>query len=275
MILIADAGGSVTSWRYISSTNEISQLETDGFNMAHQNLDQYLEGIEDQLSRFENVRTVYLYVAGFDPMMIPVVDAAFKKVFPGADAFAFSDMLGAARSLWRGESFWAGILGTGANVSLFDGQEIKTVVKPLGYLLGDEGSGAAIGRKFLAAYLRDQLSTDLMTRFEISQSASPEMVIQQTYQGANTKKYWASVLPFIKENLKDEFCYNLVQRSFKEHFEAFFPDKKPIRQVCYTGSVAFHFSDVLRQVAADMDISIGMVTESPIAGLALYHQQNS
>ncbi len=271
MILIADAGGSKTDWRFIDSDQKINQFRTSGFNIRHKRLSDFLTSVGSELPTDGHLSEIHFYVAGFHSSYSRQIAEDFNKLYPTADVFGYSDMLGAARSLCGNNRGWAGVLGTGANMAHYDGRNIEVHVPPLGYLLGDEGSGAWIGREFLTAYLRRQMPSLIKKKLEESTSISYEEVLDKTYNGSGVKHYWASFLPFLNENIGDEWVYSLIYRSFLKHFEVFFPETtdEPLH---YTGSVAYHFSSVLRQAAIDSKLSIGIISESPIAGLALYHQ---
>ncbi len=276
MILIADAGGSNTSWRVIRDDNRIEQLKTAGINLVHSRIEDFLSEVKDQLAPFKEADTVHFYVAGLTSVdQHDEVAMNFGYFFTKARIRVESDLLAAARSLCLDERGWAGILGTGANMAYFDGNKIVRSISPLGYILGDEGSGAYLGKKLLVDYCRERMPSEVREKINDRFSLSLQEILEKTYRGDESKQFLASFSKFLFQNIAHPYCYQLVYDGFTDHFRAFLTDTDAEEVVHYTGSVAFYFSNILRQAAKDHGIKIGNVTESPIAGLTLYHQKYS
>jgi N-acetylglucosamine kinase-like BadF-type ATPase len=197
------------------------------------------------------------------------------QFFPGAQVEIGWDLLAAARALCGREAGIACIIGTGSNTCLYDGEKITGNVANLGWILADEGSGTNIGRKFLVAYLREKLSPELAAQFHARFPFTREEFLEKVYQQEKPSAFLASFMKFIFQHLKDPYCYQLVYNSFAELYEENvmrYPGYQNLK-VHFVGSVAFYFSDILRQVANDKGITVKNILESPIAGLTLYHQQ--
>ena len=146
----------------------------------------------------------------------------------------------------------------------------------LGWILADEASGTNIGRKFLVAYLREKLPTELAAQFKARFPLSREEFLERVYQHEKPSAFLASFMKFIFQHLKEPYCYNLIYKSFSDFYEnnvMGYPDyqKYPVH---FTGSVAFYFNDILRQAAMDKGIFVKNILEGPIAGLTLYHQKD-
>ncbi len=274
MILIGDAGGSSTSWRRIDEAGSISQFKTIGLNISVSQPGSYLDSIFEELRPFQDVSSIHFYVAGFrgeENTRIEIRDA-FAKYFTKAEIFIESDLLGAARSLHGSNEGWVGILGTGANMAFYDGSAVNQLIPSLGYVLGDEGSGAHIGKKILVDFCRKKLPSNLQAAFDEAFGLSIDDVIGQTYRSERPNLFLASFTKFIAENLSHPYCYDLVLNSFEEHINVFLRDYDQ-KAIAYTGSIAFHFAQILRKVGQEKGINIGKVSESPIAGLTLFHQE--
>src|SRR5690606_30507176 len=157
---------------------------------------------------------------------------------------------------------------------LYNGNEIIGNVANLGWILADEGSGASIGKKFLIDYLRGKLPNDLALSFKKRFPLSREEFLEKIYQQERPSTFLGSFSKFIFQHLKEPYCYQLVYDSFSEFYEnnvMQYADYKKLK-VHFTGSIAFYFSDLLRQVANDKGITVRNILEGPIAGLTLYHQ---
>lgn len=167
-------------------------------------------------------------------------------------------------------------MGTGSNSCLYDGKQITGNIANLGWILADEGSGANIGRKFLVDYLRGKFPESLAKSFKERFPFTREEFLEKVYQKEKPSAFLASFMRFIFQHLKESYCHKLVYNSFAEFYDNNvipYPNSKNLK-VHFTGSVAFYFSDILRQVANDKGVTVKNILESPIAGLTLYHQKN-
>jgi N-acetylglucosamine kinase-like BadF-type ATPase len=279
MILIADSGGSKTDWRLLKKDGTIGQAHTLGFNPYYQPIEHLTTIVRDSLVQqvgTEPVERIYFYGSGVSSEKNQeLIRNCFLQFFPGAQVEIGWDLLAAARALCGREAGIACIIGTGSNTCLYDGEKITGNVANLGWILADEGSGTNIGRKFLVAYLREKLSPELAAQFHARFPFTREEFLEKVYQQEKPSAFLASFMKFIFQHLKDPYCYQLVYNSFAELYEENvmrYPGYQNLK-VHFVGSVAFYFSDILRQVANDKGITVKNILESPIAGLTLYHQQ--
>jgi N-acetylglucosamine kinase-like BadF-type ATPase len=168
-------------------------------------------------------------------------------------------------------------MGTGSNSCLYDGKKIVDNIANLGWILADEGSGANIGRKFLVDYLRNKLPEGIARQFHERFPLTREEFLEKVYQQERPSAFLASFTKFIFQHLNDAYCYKLIYNSFAEFYENNVMQYKNYQnlKVHFTGSISFYFSDVLRQVANDKGITVKNILEGPIAGLTLYHQNDS
>jgi N-acetylglucosamine kinase-like BadF-type ATPase len=222
------------------------------------------------------VTKIFFYGAGVSSMKNQLtIKSAFLEFFPEAHIEIGWDLLAAARALCGHEPGIACIMGTGSNSCLYDGENIIGNVANLGWILADEGSGANIGRKFLVDYLRDRMPESVASHFRKRFPFSREEFLEKIYQQEKPSAFLASFAKFIFQHLDDPYCYQLVYSSFAEFYEnnvMKYPDYAKLK-VHFVGSIAFYFSDILRQVANDKGITVKNVLEGPIAGLTLYHSE--
>ncbi|HYC84505.1 MAG TPA: N-acetylglucosamine kinase [Chryseosolibacter sp.] len=280
MILIADSGGSKTDWRLIQKDGSIGQASAPGFNPYYQPIEDLKRDVEQillpKINGGEHVDKIYFYGAGVSSLKNQLtIKSAFLEYFPEAHIEIGWDLLAAARALCGREPGIACIMGTGSNSCLYDGSKITDNVANLGWILADEGSGANIGRKFLVDYLRRKMPETLSKQFHDRFPLSREEFLEKVYQQEKPSAFLASFAKFIFQHLKEPYCYKLVYDSFSEFYEnnvMEYPNYKKLK-VHFTGSIAFYFSDILRQVANDKGITVKNILEGPIAGLTLYHTQ--
>lgn len=278
MILIADSGGSKTDWRLILNNGNIEQASSPGFNPYYQPIEDLERIVNDillpKVPGGEQIHEIYFYGAGVSSEKNQLgIKKAFLDFFPQARIEIGWDLLAAARALCGNEPGIACIMGTGSNSCLYDGKNIVDNVANLGWILADEGSGANIGRKFLVDYLRKKFPDHLAKKFQARFPFSREEFLEKVYQQEKPSAFLASFAKFIFQHLKEPYCYQLVYSSFAEFYENNVMKYENYQnlKVHFTGSIAFYFSDILRQVANDKGITVKNILEGPIAGLTLYH----
>jgi N-acetylglucosamine kinase-like BadF-type ATPase len=204
------------------------------------------------------------------------VRGVFLEFFSKATVEIEWDLLAAARALCGQETGIACILGTGSNSCLYDGEKITGQVANLGWILADEGSGSSIGKKFLVDYLRGKLPDALAAQFKQRFPFSREEFLAKIYQQEKPSTFLATFSKFIFQHLKEPYCYRLAYDSFSEFYDnnvMKYPNYQHVK-VHFVGSIAFYYSDLLRQVANDKGITVKNILEGPIAGLTLYHQKD-
>lgn len=278
MILLADSGSTKTDWRLLHADGAVAQARTAGFNPFYQDADAVAAELTQHLRPLvtEAVTEVFFYGAGItDAARGAVIAGGIQRVFPEiARLETHSDMLGAARALCGRERGIACILGTGANTCLADGGEIREQVRSLGFWLGDEGSGGYLGKTLVTHFLHGELPADLAERFgRRFPDCTRETVLDHAYRQPFPNRYFAGFSKFLFDHRQHPFAHKLVTRAFALFFGKYVEKYGEARslKIHFTGSVAFYFNDILRQVATDRGLTLGVVMESPIAGLTLYH----
>ncbi|HMI66757.1 MAG TPA: hypothetical protein VK517_12000 [Cyclobacteriaceae bacterium] len=279
MILIADSGGSKMDWRMLNQDGTIGQAYCAGFNPYYQPVSDLRKNIEAVVLPVirEPVTKIFYYGAGLSSdKNRETIQSAFASYFADAKIEVGWDLLAAARALCGNEPGIACILGTGSNSCLYDGKNIIGNVANLGWILADEASGTDMGKRLIFDYFREEMPKTLAAQFHNRFPFSVEEVLEKVYQGEKPSAFLASFSKFIFQHLKEPYCYQLVYRCFADFYEnnVMKYENYATLKVHFTGSIAFYFSDVLRQVANDKGIIVKNILEGPIAGLALYHKKD-
>lgn len=279
MILIADGGSTKADWSVVENGNIIQRIYTKGINPFFQTEEEIGEEIKNSLIPYLNsvdFEAVYFYGAGCIFEKVDIVKRAIKQNLNVKGSVEVeSDMLGAARGLCGRESGIACILGTGSNSCLYNGKDIDANVSPLGFILGDEGSGAVLGKLFVSDLLKNQLTPGLKEKFLEKFDLVPGDIIDKVYRKPFPNRFLATFAPFISENMQDPTVHALVLNGFKAflkrnvmQYEKY--DEVPVH---FVGSVAFYFKNILQEAMQEMGVTLGNISQSPMSGLILYHQK--
>jgi N-acetylglucosamine kinase-like BadF-type ATPase len=276
MILIADSGSTKTDWRFIEPSGVITQHITSGLNPYHLSEIQIAQEISKLSSAIActEVQNVFFYGAGCSvKTKIENVKNAIKSIFVNAEIEVEHDLLAAARATCLNQAGMVAILGTGANSCQFNGKEITENVPSLGYLLGDEGSGAYMGRILLTQYLQNELPQELTKAFQKQYPENLERILDNIYKQAMPSRYLASFAPFLLHHKNHHHIRQLVAEAFQLFFTRYickYSQHKTL-PLHFVGSIAFYHNDTLQYVAEKNSITLGKIIEKPIAGLVLYH----
>lgn len=276
MILIADSGSTKTHWCVMENGQLVKHIFTKGISPFYQTENEIALEVEmNLLPGLEglHIDKVYFYGTGcaFPDKKIMVSDALGRN-FPDTIIEVHSDLLAAAHALFQRGRGVACILGTGSNSCLYDGGEVVQHVSPLGYVLGDEGSGAVLGRTLIADCLKNQLPGHMKIKLIDKYGLTPESVLENVYKKPFPNRYLAQFTPFLKENLDEPSIYNIVYSGF-DSFLMRNVMQYPLGDVAvgFVGSIAFHFSDVLAKAAAARGIVVSEIAQAPMDGLIKYY----
>lgn len=276
MNLIADSGSTNTHWCLIQAGEVVNEIVTDGINPFYQTDMEIIALLDDQLiPKLEkiDIDNIYFYGAGCSfPEKKILVSRALVRFFGNSMIEIQSDLLGAARSLFQHGKGIACILGTGSNSCYYNGKEIEQNVSPLGFILGDEGSGAVLGKLFIADCLKNQLPAELKEKFLTSYELTQEMILENVYKKPFPNRFLAQFTPFLLENIEEPSIFNLVYDSF-DAFLVRNVMQYPLEDtlVGCVGSVAYYFRDTLEIVASERRIVISDIVQNPMKGLVKYH----
>ncbi len=278
MILLADGGSTKVDWCLLDQGKQVKQLYTKGANPFFRNREDIAEELSIKLApelKDLPIGEIWFYGAGCVPEKQDQIRGAIQDTLSGirvSQIHVGSDLLAAARGLCKHQKGIACIIGTGSNSCYYDGEEIRKNISPLGYILGDEGSGAVLGRLFLGACLKNQLTPGLKELFLKEMDLTQSEILDRVYKQPMPNRFLASLSPFLLRYIGDQSVYGIVYSAFIDFF------KKNVMQydyknlpVSFTGSVAFHFQSVLKEAAAGLNTRIGVITQSPMEGLIQYH----
>lgn len=277
MILIADSGSTKTDWCVVENGESILRFKTRGTNPFFQTEEEIGKEIEagllPSLEGFEP-SAIYFYGAGCAfPEKNDMIRRAVNR-YLSVPVEVGSDLLAAARALCGDQPGIACIMGTGSNSCYYDGREIVKNVSPLGFILGDEGSGAVLGKLLIGDVLKDQLPPALKDQFLTQYELTPALIMDKVYRQPFPNRFLAGFSPFIREHLDEPAIWELVTRSFLAFFTRNVKQYDYFEQpVHLVGSVAWYYQDVLKEIAFDLGIRLGTITRSPMEGLIAYHGQ--
>ena len=282
MKLIADSGSTKTDWVLIDGTTVVARYLTQGINPFHQSENDILTILRlellpqlpsDRLQATDDALQIYFYGSGVRPELEPLMRCLLTEVFPHSEVVsAHGDLLGAARAVCGNSPGVAAILGTGANSGLYDGTRIVQNTPPLGYILGDEGSGAVLGERFLNALYKGFLPATLLEAFEQDQQMDMATVISRVYRQPMANRFLASLSPFISSHLDVPEVSQLVVDNFRSFFRRNVVQyQRPELSVGFVGSVAYYYQRQLQEAAAVEGFTVGSILKSPIEGLVQYH----
>ena len=278
MILIADCGSTKIDWCVVENGEVKKQVFTSGINALLMTEEQIRETLANELAQevaeFE-IESVYYYGAGclFDDICANVRRAIAANVPTAKTIEVHSDLVAAARALCGNQEGIACILGTGSNSCFWDGEKIADNVSPLGYILGDEGSGAVLGKLLVGDVLKKQLPEELCEKFLKEYELDRQKIIESVYKRPAANRFLASLSPFLSKNIEEPAIHRLVLNAFKSFFVRNIENYKDYKNyaVSFVGSVAFYYREVLEEAAKAVDIKIGTIIKSPMEGLVKYH----
>lgn len=279
MILIADSGSTKTDWRVIDADQEYEQINTTGINPQYLDTEKIYSIFETELLpqlKEKNISEIYYYGAGCSsPERNKRVEDALTRAFPNIPNHVDHDLLAAARALCGHKPGIACILGTGSNSCLYDGKNIIDNVTSLGFLMGDEGSGAYLGKLLIKAYMYRELPEELATSLKNRYNLTKDGVLDAVYGSDIPSQYLATFAKFMHEKRKNPVIKEMIYENFEEFFERHVSKYEGFGElpVNFVGSIAFHFADTLKLVAKKYGCHIGVIISSPSEGLIKYHQE--
>lgn len=277
-MVIAESGGTKTDWRFIVG-DQIQQIRTKGLNpnyISEEDAKDILEEVKRSFS-FSNDSTVYFYGAGCEYLDEEHWFPKLLRRFFRTEVKLFGDTLAAARASLQYEDGISLILGTGANVSLYENQKIVKSYSGYGYILGDEGSGAYMGKILLKDVLEGRVPREIEDRLKAYYKWDKASIIEQVYRKESPNKYMASLAEYIHKNRKNPYFKDLILKNFHDLFEASILPHEELKglPLGVAGSVGYFFEQYLKYVADEHGYFVRNIVQAPIASLVLYHQENT
>lgn len=274
--LVADSGATKTEWCLLKGKTKRTVI-TQGISPY------FLSpaGIEEVLVKElkpklrQTPEEIYYYGTGLaNPDNVKIMKKVLRKVFPGAKVEADHDMMAAARALCGRSKGVACILGTGSNSCFFDGKKMVRNRPGLGYVLGDEGSGAYLGKKVIQYYLYDTFDEELNYRFQLKYATSRVEILEQVYKKPFPNRYLAGFAVFLAENRGHYMIENIIEDGLNDFFYAHLNKYPEIWRypVHFVGGVAYGFKGVLADLCRTYEFELGKVMKNPMEGLIDYYR---
>lgn len=274
--LIADSGATKTEWCLIEGAKKRTLL-TAGISPYFLSTADIVSLLQQELIprlRKAKIQAVFYYGTGCaNPNNVKIVRKALQLLFPSANIEVTHDLMGAARALCGRDKGIACILGTGSNSCYFNGKKITRNSPGLGYVLGDEGSGAYLGRKVIQYYLYGIFDEELRGRFDLSFTTTPSEILENVYKKPLPNRYLASFTIFLAENRGHYMIENILEDGLNDFFFQHlcrYPEvwKYPLH---FTGGVAYVFRDVVKQLCGHYEFELGTILRNPMQGLIKFH----
>ena len=279
-ILIADSGSTKTDWILTTAENSILEVETMGINPVRDSRDAIFDNIKNQLfpqlPPKHQICQIHFYGAGCIDPYKKNVEEILADVFESTTGIAVeSDLLGAARALCGNQAGIACILGTGSNSCLYDGKKIVSNTSPLGYILGDEGSGAFLGKTLVGNILKKIFSQKIQDRFFEKYNLTPAIIINKVYRESMPNRFLASLVPFLAEHREEPEIHDMLVWAFRQFFarnvKAY---GHPEMEINCVGSIAFHFENEITDAAAKEGLKMGKILQKPARDIADFHRKS-
>ncbi len=278
MILLADSGSTKTDWGLIENGKLTKKIRTAGMNPFQMSEDEIRNEIKEHLVPElpgTQVDEVHFYGAGCTKEKQPVVERALRaNLTINGECEVASDMLGAARGICGHKPGIACILGTGSNSCSYDGKYLLKNVSPLGFILGDEGSGAVLGKLLVGDVLKNQMPETIRERFFEKFKLTPAEIIDRVYRQPKPNTFLASFVPFLEENIGEPHIYNLVKESFRSFLRrnVMQYDGWQTLPIGFNGSIAVFYKEPLMEALEEEGMHLGRIIQAPMEALAEYHQ---
>lgn len=277
MFLIVDSGSTKADW-VLTNLEEYPLLEfrTRGINpffLSAKDIIKILQQTQEIQPYLKDVTEIYFFGAGCSsPDRREIVSNALSQVFNNAFVNVENDLAAAVYATCGNSKGLSCILGTGSNITYFDGKTISEGKHGLGYVLGDEGSGTYFGKKLITSYLYDLMPPGLSKAFKQQYHLDKAKVIKQVYENASPNFYLASFSNFMSQYKSDPFIIDLLKQGFNEFIESNIKSYPEYRQLTchFIGSIAYHFRDILKEVCNEQDIRTGKILKHPIEELTRF-----
>lgn len=275
--LIADSGSTKTEWCLISDGKK-KKAVTQGLSPYFLNAEQISEILKKELpGAFASAMPgeIYFYGTGCsNDNNARIVKKAITSVFKGSSVKVDHDLMGAAKAVCGNSKGVACILGTGSNSCYYNGKKIIKNSPGLGYVLGDEGSGAYMGKKVVQYFLYNTFEPDLMDRFMAKYNVTSAEILEAVYKKPLPNRYLSNFVPFLIENRGHYMIENIIEDSLNDFFfnHVYKYSQSWTMPVHFVGSVAYGFKDVLKDMCNSYELQLGTVIKNPMDGLINYHK---
>lgn len=276
-LIVCDSGSTKADWMVAENGKATDEFSTMGFNPFFHDAEKVFTELSKNNAalKHRNVKaTVYFFGAGCSsPQRNQIIKSGLQKFFTDADITVDHDMLGAAIAACGNTAGLVCILGTGSNTAFYDGQHLSETIHGLGYIMGDEGSGSYYGKKLITSFLYRIMPEELRKKFFEKYKMTKELMNEYVYHRPDANVYLASFSPFLSDNKNHPWIQELVHKGMTEFYETniiSYPEHKSY-PVHFIGSIAYHFSDILRSVANECNFTVGKIIVRPVEELMRYY----
>lgn len=275
--LIADSGSTKCEWCLINNGKKKTIL-TQGISPYFLDTNQIIDLLNKELlTKIKNIEVdeLFFYGTGLTNINnVKMVQQALKKIFPTAKTEIQNDLLAAARALCGTNKGIACILGTGSNSCYFNGKKIMKNSPGLGYVLGDEGSGAYLGKKVIQYYLYNTFDEDLMNRFNKQFNTNKTEILDAVYKKPLANRYLADFNNFLVENRGHYMIENIIEDGLNDFFFTHLYKYKEswTHPINFVGSVAYGYKDVIKELCNYYELELGIILKKPMEGLINFHK---
>lgn len=276
MILVADSGSSSSDWMLNVPDSKPLFFKTKGLNpffVNEKEIENVMKDVPEIIPYIDEIKEVYFFGAGsITPDRREIVSNALTSLFPQAFIAVESDLLGAGYATCGSTPGLIATLGTGSDISFYDGQDLKPSVHGIGYVLGDEGSGAWFGKRLITSFLYGKMPRDLEKKFQEKYSLTKDAVIKHVYQRERPNSFLASFAMFMEENRTHPFIDELLTDGFDEFVRTnIMTYPKYWEFKCnFVGGIAYTFDLHLQAVCKLHGVQVGKILRSPIQELFHY-----
>jgi N-acetylglucosamine kinase-like BadF-type ATPase len=278
MVAIVDSGSTKSDWVILDDFKKVFlKTETIGFNPNFINRELIVPEIEKNSSLIlvkNSITKIFFYGSGCGVKKnCETIEEELGRIFTKAEIVVKEDLMAAAYAAYSGKPAVVCILGTGSNSCYFDGQNLKIELPSLGFLMGDEGSGSAIGKQLVRRYFMKKLPADLHTAFEQTYGLKIEDALKNMYHSPRPNAWLADFNKFVIERKDHPYFKNMVYEEMKNFFEyQVIPyQESKEAEINFIGSIAYYYETILRSVAAELHLNVGHVVQKPIESLVDYH----
>ncbi len=277
MWLVADSGSTKTAWVLFNANGIKEQIVSSGLNPLFLSESEFKSKLKEIIPAewANNVTKVWFYGAGCGSDVVKLTTKSWlKATFIKATIEIDSDLLAAARATCGNNKGIVAILGTGSNSCYYDGKDIVQHVKPLGFILGDEGSGAALGKSLLKKLLRNQFSANLTSTIYKNLGMDYDKIIHRVYHSDWPNRFIASCSRVLHTHKNEPEIGKIITSEFGRFVEILQSYNLQLEINC-VGSIAFYFKPYLEKSLKDAGLNIGAVLQAPAEELVQYHLKNS
>lgn len=275
--IIADSGATKCQWTLILGKKKFS-IKTIGISPYFLKTNEIIETIQKAFSKkvkLESIDAVYFYGTGLsNTSNVSAIKKALKTVFKNATLDIQTDLVAVARATCQKNKGVACILGTGSNTGFYNGKKVIKNSPGLGYVLGDEGSGAYLGKKVLQHYLYKTFDEELMHSFEQKYNLNKDQILDAVYKQPLPNRYMASFAEFLSEHRGHYMIENIIEDGINDFFFTHLNklNESWLHPIHFSGSISYVFRDTIKQLATAYELALGQIIKSPMEGLIAYHK---